>query len=427
MHVILQEMTVTVICRRLRLIFLATTLTLLTYLSWGELNTQTKDSIYDENKRIERDLDKAIDEFASKFVSDKDMPEDSTKVLEIQSFLSCLVRKASWRATTSGLELVMPTTCSTQRTPSVFPVQDICQLLPGKRLLLVGPETTHFLHSLWLDIVEGRRNRTHTCPGREFCTFHHICQTPSISPEDSDTYDSRAGRKKKIPSDNFLRATRSAVLQYTFSTTLYAASNQSDALYQFPMVDPETGVQQISQYWLRRARKADVIIMSRAPMPAPISTYTLGSSGNWTFAATLCGQQNHFPANYCGISLHYDVAIAALDTTLRNFLPSIMQTLRKLETNNLFQDSLRVWHGHWFIQPSCALTGLPRDTPLLPYFWSCTDPVKPCHMMDPWTYFYNVQGTSHLSGLVVLLIAQFICKIVFYLASFLIMELFTCH
>jgi hypothetical protein len=348
-------------------ISLAAALILLLYLSW---RTRTKPSI----KWL---MDKALEDFASQFLS-VDVGGDIAKAFEIQSFLSC-------RATNSER---MPTTCSSFQ--GVYP--DICQLLPGKKLLLVGPETTHFLHSLWLDVVERRRNQTHVCPGRDFCTFHHICRDPSISPGNSD----RAERKKKLPSDNLLRATKSSLLQYTYSTTLYAASNRNDMLYQFPLVDPETGIQQASQYWLRRARRADVIILSRAPIPAPVSTYTLGPSGNWTFASGLCTQRKHFPANYCQLSLAHSLASAALDMTIRNFLPSVLQTIEKLATDTSFQGSLRIWHGNWFIQPSCLVSGLPRDMQLLANFWSCTGMGDSCDQMDPWTYFYNLQGNIKL-------------------------------
>ena len=369
--------------RRLRFIMLVAALIFLAFLPW---DTRTKAPFHDEVRGV---VHKALDDFVLKFLSnlhsDSEVPEGLTKALEIQSLLSCPIQTES-RVTMSGPNLLIPTTCSY----AFPPVEEICQLLPGSRVLLVGPETTHFLHSLWLDVVEGRRNRTHTCPGREYCTFHHICRTPT-SPEDSDTYD-RAGRKKKMPSDNFLTATLSALLQYTYSTTLYAASNKSDQLYQSPLVDLETGVQQVSQYWSSRARKADVIVLSRAPLPAPVSTYTLGPSGNWTFASALCSQQKHFPTKYCSLSLPYALAIAALDMTLRNFLPSVIETIRKLPADSLFQGPLRIWHGNWVIQAPCAVKRLSRDTQLLPDFWSCTDLLDSCQT-DPWSYFYNVQGT----------------------------------
>ena len=368
----------------LRFIMLVAALVFLAFLYWDEDedNTRMKAPFHDEVRGV---VDKALDDFVLNFLSDSEVPEGLAKALDIQTLLSCPIQTES-RVTMSDPKLLIPTTCS-----AFPPVEEICQLLPGSRVLLVGPETTHFLHSLWLDVVEGRRNRTHTCPGREYCTFHHICRTPPTSPEDLDTHD-RAGRKKKIPSDTFLRATLTALLQYTYSTTLYVASNKSDPLYQSPLVDLETGVQQVSQYWSNRARKADVIVMSRAPLPAPVSTYTLAPSGNWTFASALCSRQKHFPTNYCSLSLPYALAIAALDMTLRNFLPSVIETIRKLPADSLFQGPLRIWHGNWVIQPPCAVKRLSRDTQLLPDFWSCTDLFDSCQT-DPWSYFYNVQGT----------------------------------
>lgn len=378
--------------RTVRLISLGVALVFLSYLFWG---VETESS---ENRRLKRLVDNSLDRFASQLLSNvtSQMPGDLANAFNIQSFLSCLIRKAEWRDTKTGPNLtLMPSACSSilnQNLSLTFRnVEEICQLLPGTRLLLVGPETTHLLHSLWLDLVESRRNRTHTCPGRNYCTFHHICQSPSTSPEWTDIND-RAERKQKLPSNNLLRATRSSLLQYTYSTTLHAGEDQSDIRYQFPLVDLETGVPQVSQYWLRRARRADVVVLSRAPIPAPIWTYTSGSAGNWTFASALCNDQYHVSVFYCKFSLPYTLAIAALDVTLRDFLPSVMETIGKMASDNSLQAPRHVWHGNWFIQPSCAVKGLPRDIQLLPDFWSCADLVDSCHQMDPWTYFYNIQG-----------------------------------
>src|SRR5258705_1500611 len=119
-----------------RLILLLAALNFLVY------HTRRSPSTHHEIKAV---MDKALDHFASQFLSKiRSDSEDPTKLFEIQSFLSCLIRRAEWRSTISGPKLVMPTTCPSARNVSL--THDICRLLPGKRLLLVGPETTHFLH-----------------------------------------------------------------------------------------------------------------------------------------------------------------------------------------------------------------------------------------------------------------------------------------
>ncbi|KAJ7287311.1 hypothetical protein C8J57DRAFT_1707667 [Mycena rebaudengoi] len=54
-----------------------------------------------------------------------------------------------------------------------------CTTLRAKKILLVGPEPTYYLHSLWLRAIELHEHTIHECPGPEFCTFHHICCPPT--------------------------------------------------------------------------------------------------------------------------------------------------------------------------------------------------------------------------------------------------------
>ncbi|KAJ7125023.1 hypothetical protein C8R44DRAFT_574305, partial [Mycena epipterygia] len=138
---------------------------------------------------------------------------------------------------------------------------DACAFLRSKRILLVGPETTFYLHSLWLRALETHDHRTHECPGLEFCNFHHICLPPG--------YATPQERFKFPPKDTELIASGSAVLRYVLSTSLYAATDKNDAGYTQPVVDPATGVRLKNGYWLYKARSTDIILMNRGPIPAP--------------------------------------------------------------------------------------------------------------------------------------------------------------
>ncbi len=372
-----------------RIITLSAVLILLVYLfSYGQNQTWNVElTVEGQGKQIKETVDAALDDFISNLLSTVDsekLPEDLSNIFDTQAYLNCLIKRAKW-AKSSQRALVLAENC---KFPSRRDVShsDICQLLSGKKVLFVGPETTYLLHSIWLDSVEAAHNRTHICPGRDFCTFHHICRGFS------DDSEEPVGRKKKMPSDNVLRATKSSLLQYTFSSTLYASSNKSDSSYMFPVIDQETGVQQINQYWIRRARKADVIVLNRPPLPAPVSTYdTVNPSGNWTFASALCTEQKLFSADACGFSLSYGLALAAVDPTLRNFLPSVLRTVKAMSADPIIKRSLRVWQGTWFIQSSCAREGLPEHLQLHPKFWEPGNLLE--SGMDPWTFFYNAQGT----------------------------------
>ncbi|KAJ6576859.1 hypothetical protein B0H10DRAFT_1963293 [Mycena sp. CBHHK59/15] len=141
-------------------------------------------------------------------------------------------------------------------------VAQVCASLRGKKILLVGSETTFYLHSLWLRALEVHEQRIHECPGAEFCTFHHICQPPGrVAPQE--------GRFKRPPTNPDLVASGSAIMRYALSTSLLVAKDKTDARYTQPVVDPATGVRLKNAYWLHTARKADIVVMNRGPIPAP--------------------------------------------------------------------------------------------------------------------------------------------------------------
>lgn len=351
-------------------------------------------------RRLKKIVDRALDKFVSDHLSISTTsnslvsPENLDRIIRVQSYLACLVHNAKWdgEVTVNGtnLSLVLPKHCkfSSPHNISLHSFDDICLPLSGKKILLVGSETTYHLHELWLRMLEHRRNESHDCPGREFCTFHHICRDMTVyPPEDHE----QVGRKKKIPSSNFLRATKSAVLQYTFTTTLYAGSNQRNVIYQRPRIDPVTGIRQVSQYWVRRARKANIAFLNLAPLPAPASTYALIPSGDWGFAFAACHQKPYFPSDACKHSLSYGLASVALDMTFHKFMPAVLSAMSMTVGSS---NPLTVWQGNWFIQPSCARKGLPREMSLLTDFWSLSDLSD--RGMDAWTYLFNLQGAALL-------------------------------
>ncbi|KAG7449762.1 uncharacterized protein BT62DRAFT_928496 [Guyanagaster necrorhizus] len=50
-----------------------------------------------------------------------------------------------------------------------------------------------------------------------------------------------------------------------------------------PYIGPLTGVRIHDTFWLCQARKADVILMNRGPIPAPAWTYDGTLRGNWSY------------------------------------------------------------------------------------------------------------------------------------------------
>lgn len=255
--------------------------------------------------------------------------------------------------------------------------KDICRRISGKKLLLVGPETTFHLHDLWLNALEDTDGHHTYCPGANYCAFHHICHSADGNRTISASYQ---GRKLKHPSIDELRDTGTAVLRYTLSSTLAAIKDKDDPIYSQPSVDPSTNIRTHNHYWLQKAKNADIIVISRSPIPAPAWTYSQHSSDGSIWA----------PVYWNKPTAARQFFQIALDTVLQHFLPSLLLTLDFLASSNESGGKIIIWQGNWPLNPSCTNTGLPPAIPRIRQFWS-----PRIEAVDPWTFYYNAQGTYH--------------------------------
>jgi hypothetical protein len=115
-------------------------------------------------------------------------------------------------------------------------------------------------------------------------------------------------------------------------------------------------------YWLHQARKADVVVLNRGPIPAPVETY----AGNWSFA-------DH------GRTLRTRLMRAALHATTHRFIPEVLATLHTLQSDPLIGSrATLVWHASWY-----ALGGYEPQG----------------KVDDPWAFYYNVQGNINFQVL----------------------------
>ncbi|KIM45190.1 hypothetical protein M413DRAFT_333906 [Hebeloma cylindrosporum] len=312
------------------------------------------------------------------------LPSFRDDLAHSQSTLSCFVQEGKWGWGSNSWPTFTPNRGCLQDTPAKLallspnPTNEICKLLVGRRLLFVGPESTYYLHTLWLASLESYENRSHTCLGQRFCTFHHICRLPSS--QNNFGRDEISGRKKKIPSANALLATKSSILRFSLSTNLHTS-------------DQYSGVRPQNTHWLKSARRSDVVVMNRGPIPAPGWTYpTDGNTANWTFAVDLCGRKNYLGNNDCTGDLEQLLVNAALHATLNIFLPDLLLSLGNLLADFELRKTRLFWHGSWYIQPLCAKFNLPNTIPLLRGILPKSPPV------DPWSFYYNSQGESLTSN-----------------------------
>ncbi|KAK2464296.1 hypothetical protein APHAL10511_003753 [Amanita phalloides] len=279
-------------------------------------------------------------------------------------------------------------------------------MLRAKKILLVGPEATFHLHSLWLHDLSKYFNTSRKCLGPEFCTFHHACLDGALEASLSTT------RVKKVPGSRELAAYESCILRFILSTTLYASNNPRDPAFTTPIIDQRTGIRTKNAFWMNQARKTDLLILNRGPVPAPAWTYYFSQktmAGNWTFVDDLCSNastkyfdlDNLYPQrSYHRYKRGICIINAALHATLSIFLPGIMETLTAIQKDAAIRTKNIVWHGTWYLNPTCTSYGSPKgfsvEPQLLPYDESM-------YMVDPWTLYYNAQVYMHDKLLSILL------------------------
>ena len=333
-----------------------------------------------------------------------------TRILAIQESLRCFT-EGTWdfahnrrsypfsrisRAMTPRY-LLSPLCSSTRRI--VNSAAELCTLLSAKNILLVGPETTFYLHSLWLHALEDLEKRRFHCLGPEFCTLHRICQHQSGRSENF-TVDNDDGHFRRPPRQQDLVDSSASLLRYVLSTSLHTSDNPHDAVYVRPVVDRATGVRVRSGYWRAHARKADVIILNRGPLPAPAWTYGDGNSeGNWSFVDELYLDNSTI---YLKESKSFATRLinAALHVTLVSFLPSTIRSLTALREDPVLRQKILIWHGSWYLQQLCPVNHSLAKHNLLVGNLRYPFSSQTSSTIDPWSLYYNAQGWTYLSYVV---------------------------
>ncbi|KAF9460756.1 hypothetical protein BDZ94DRAFT_885328 [Collybia nuda] len=264
---------------------------------------------------------------------------------------------------------------------------EFCSTLSARKLLFVGSENTFYLHSLWLKTLEKYEGRQYYCHDPNLCTFHHICQSLSNATEPFQVMDSL--RLKKRPTEKEFLSWGSSVIRYSHSDSLHMSDNEEDMAYTKPMVDIFSHVRVRNAYYLGHLKRADVILMGRAPLPAPAWSYANSGSGfNWAY-------RNHTYRNQSwpyleGNSLTTHIIQAALHNTLVSFLPTTIHSLNNLQMTLGTRHKILVWHSSWYRYPQCSSI---RSSKNELYVEDLSGPLPhiPVRRTDPWSLYHNTQ------------------------------------
>ncbi|KAI0027524.1 hypothetical protein K488DRAFT_90755 [Vararia minispora EC-137] len=274
----------------------------------------------------------------------------------------------------------------------------VCAKLHGKTIYLVGPpHTTYKLHDYLISILTPLGTRQPFCAGPAVCVFHVICQ-----PSDASL------TLPPHPKPSSIAGVKMSLLRFIPSTTLYASPNRFEEAFDSPQVDRRTGVRIVQDPWTAAVAKANVLVLSRAPLPAPAWSYNANEGVKWDWLEKIGQVERGDPER--GFEVFTEklrclpiamptqvpqperVLRAALHTTLAVFLPSVLGVLadiqRHVDFAPIFGKKTVIWHGSWFL-PVHSIEGLYRNGGLELLAEQLAN------AEEPWSGYYNAQVLMH--------------------------------
>ncbi|KAL1746185.1 hypothetical protein HDZ31DRAFT_34755 [Schizophyllum fasciatum] len=339
---------------------------------------------------IDRILDSKLSEYMREVRTAKGhlMLANTTALESKQKALACFVDQGTWlpgnEASSFNGPVFQPNdSCLGNIDIPHDPARDLCSAISSQKVLLVGSEATHHLHTLWLDALA----EDHACLGPEFCTFHHICLPPGMRRAAARAEP----RFKKLPRDQDLADLGSALVRFALSSALRVPDGPR--AYGEVRVEAATGVRVRESNWVEQARRSQVVVMNRGPVPAPATTYNVSDESGalerwevpWAGVLASAGGEG-YSVRFDGRLSRVDKLVGvAMDRTLRFWLPEVVETLALMREDEVISKNALIWHGAWYKQLRCA-TGRPSSSNVL------SEVLSPS--LDPWTLYHNLQGMA---------------------------------
>ncbi|GAA97136.1 uncharacterized protein L969DRAFT_16971 [Mixia osmundae IAM 14324] len=272
--------------------------------------------------------------------------------------------------------------------------KDFCRYLQNKYIMIIGDSPTGYLtHDLLLDWTT---EKPATCYGDTYCKEHMICrgnldpvvlkadaresdawghedhvgpellpppiltQQTHLSKRDDSIFE--RARRALIPEDDTsahgaplpiapdLTTQEGAMLRYRRSDSMLLHGGVTYKGHDAHYVNPATGIREVNLYTLADARRSDLVIMSKSPLPVPEET----------------GHQRHLAAlidddDVAGEAKVLQIIKAAVNITMDVWLPDILRSLHTLKS--VPSDQLVIYRGGWRMQPGCSDPSESVETP----------------------------------------------------------------
>lgn len=235
--------------------------------------------------------------------------------------------------------------------------RSLCQLLRHKNVLLVGDAATQYLvHDLILDWTS---DKPLTCYGDLFCNEHGICGGTLAEGWNGEGWEADESVNDRLPTppgdgssgsplvlqvpESQPKAAdakpRGTIIRYRRSDGFYLRSSPSSPGHDAQYIHPSTGIREINNYALADARRSDVVLINKAPLPFPAPSSSLGG-----WHATV------------GTSASQSAALIELATklTVEIWLPELLESLHYLRAPPSPADQLVIYRSSWRSSPTCT-------------------------------------------------------------------------
>ncbi|KDE04725.1 hypothetical protein MVLG_04864 [Microbotryum lychnidis-dioicae p1A1 Lamole] len=279
-----------------------------------------------------------------------------------------------------------------------------CQYLSHKSTILLGDTPHYSLHDLLLDWTT---LAPMSCYGDLFCREHSLCgdilkakpgtgiedwtedelvwlslpRPPSAvlkaaadrSEEDDDADEPHRHEPwdETVIAENGQRRTPSfgTLLRYRRTDGLKSARKYIEPIY----IHPATGIREMNQQWLPDSRRADIVVMAKAPLPFPLPGHNK-TFDHWFEGLDDSKDLEEVAAKYIE---------AAWRITENVWLPELLDSLSSMRGSPSPEDQLIIYRGGWRAHHDCSRSSLDEDDPSASWDWQSPGDGPPPHKRQP--------------------------------------------
>ncbi|SCV74747.1 BQ2448_7776 [Microbotryum intermedium] len=279
-----------------------------------------------------------------------------------------------------------------------------CQYLSHKSTILLGDTPHYSLHDLLLDWTT---LSPMSCYGDLYCREHSLCgdilkakpgaaiedwtedervwlnlpRAPSAvlkataersdDDDDSDEPHKHEPWDETVIAENGKRRTPSVgtLLRYRRTDGLKSSRKFIEPNF----VHPSTGVREVNQQWLPDSRRADIVVMSKAPLPFPLAGH------NETFDVWF----NELDDSKDLEEVAEKYIEAAWRMTEDVWLPELLESLKLMRGRPSPGDQLIIYRGGWRAHHDCSRSSLDEDDASASWDWRSPGDGPPPHKRQP--------------------------------------------